>query len=69
MDNVVSEKSYDHACNNTLARTRNVIDNVHVNVRFPMKIMFILKAIKFHLKGSYDKTESYTDSWSFHMKL
>ena len=24
-------KSYDHTCNNTLARTRNVIDNDHVN--------------------------------------
>ena len=27
----MSWKSYDHTCNNTLARKRNVIDNVHVN--------------------------------------
>ena len=39
---------YDHTCNNTLARTRNVIDNVRVNNAFSYEIMFILKAIKFH---------------------
>ena len=32
--NVVSLKSYDHTCNNTLARTRNAIDNVRVNNAF-----------------------------------
>ena len=30
----MSENSYDHACNNTLARRGNVIDNVHVNNAF-----------------------------------
>ena len=27
----MSYKSYDHTCNNTFSRTRNVIDNVRVN--------------------------------------
>ena len=35
VDNVMSKTSYDHTCNNTLARTPNVIDNVHVNNAFP----------------------------------
>ena len=48
-------KSYDHTCNNTLARRRNVIDNVRVNNAFLIEIMIILKAIKSHFKGSYDK--------------
>ena len=34
MDSVVSLKLYDHMCNNTLARRRNVIDNVRVNNAF-----------------------------------
>ena len=38
----VIKKSYDHACNNTLVRTRNVNDN-------------ILNAIKTDFKWSYDK--------------
>ena len=44
------KKSYDH-----LARRRNVIDKVHVNNAFLIEIMIILKAIKSHFKGSYDK--------------
>ena len=28
------KKSYNHTCNNTLARSRNVIDNVRVNNAF-----------------------------------
>ena len=44
------EKSYDHTCNNSLARTRNVIDNVHVIDAFSH-----LKVIKSRFKGSYDK--------------
>ena len=51
----MSLKSYDHTCNNTLARRRNVIDNVRVNSAFPIEILIILKAIKSHFKGSYDK--------------
>ena len=31
VNNVVPLKSYDHTCNNTLMRPRNVIDNVRVN--------------------------------------
>ena len=42
-------------CNNTLARTCNVIDNVHVNNAFLIEIMFTLKVIKSHFKESYDK--------------
>ena len=36
VDNVMSLKSYmyDHTCKNTLARMRNVIDNVRVNNAF-----------------------------------
>ena len=48
-------KSYDHTCNNTLAGRRNVIGNVHVNNAFLIETMIILKAIKSHFKGSYDK--------------
>ena len=51
----MSSKKYDHTCNNTLARTRKVTDNVRVNNAFFIEIMFILKAIKSHFKGSYDK--------------
>ena len=40
--------------NNTLARKRNVIDNVHVN-NVVVGIVFIVKAIKSHLEGSNDK--------------
>ena len=46
---------YGHICNNTKAQTRNVIDNVRVNNAFLIEIMFNLKAIKSHFKGSYDK--------------
>ena len=42
-------------CNNTLARTRNVIEYVHVNNHFLEEIILLLKAIKSHFKGSYDK--------------
>ena len=45
----MSKKWYDYTCNNTLARTRNVIDNVRVNNTFFLEILFNLKAIKFHL--------------------
>ena len=31
VDNVLSEKSYGQTCNKTLARRRNIIDNVCVN--------------------------------------
>ena len=39
----------------TLARRRNVIDNVRVNNAFLIEKMIILKAIISHSKGSYDK--------------
>ena len=51
----MSQKSYGNTRNNTLARTCNVTDNVHVNNAFLIEIIFILKAIKSYFKGSYDK--------------
>ena len=51
----MSYKSHDHTCHSTLARICNVIDYVRVNNAFLIEIMIILKAIKSHLKGSYDK--------------
>ena len=41
--------------NNTMAQTRNVIDNVSVNNAFSYNTMLILKAIKFYIEWSYDK--------------
>ena len=57
----MSYKLYDHTCNNTLARTRSVIDNVRY------KIIFILKAINPILKGIM--INRILHSWSFHMKF
>ena len=51
----------------TLARRRNAIDNFRVNNAFLIQIMIILRAIKFHFKGSYEKQN--LKSWSFHMKF
>ena len=45
----------DHTCNNTFARRPNAIDNVRVNNVFRIKLMIILKAIKSHFKGLYDR--------------
>ena len=42
----MSYKSYDHMCNNTLARMRNAIDKARVNNRFHIELIFILKMIK-----------------------
>ena len=49
------KNSHDHRCNSILSRTRDVTDNVRVNNAFPLEILFILKTMKYHLKGSYDK--------------
>ena len=46
--------SCDHTCNKTLARIRNVFDNVRVTMRFLIEIQFIFKMINYH-KGPYDK--------------
>ena len=54
MHNFMSKKLYDHMCNNTLARRRNVIDKVRVNNAFLFEIINILKAIKSHFEESYD---------------
>ena len=51
----MSYKSYDHTCNHTLARTRNVSATSVSTVRFLSEILFILKAIKSYFKWSYDK--------------
>ena len=34
LDNVMSYKSYDHTCNNTLTQMRNVTDNIRVSNAF-----------------------------------
>ena len=41
--------------NKTFTSTRNIIDNVPVNNAFLLEIIFILKVIKSHFKGSYEK--------------
>ena len=51
----MSYNSYVHTCNNTLARRRNVIDNVRNNKRFLFDMLSILKAINSNIKGPYDK--------------
>ena len=57
----------NHTCNNTLARTRNVMDNVRVNNFFFIEMMFILNAIKPHFKSHM--INRILHSWSFHMIL
>ena len=54
-------------CNNTLARTRKVIDNGHVNNAFLIEIMIILKAINPILKGHM--INRILHEWSFLMKF
>ena len=51
----MSEKSYNHTCNNTLARRRDVIDNVRVNNAFLVEIVIILNGMESHFEVSYDK--------------
>ena len=65
----MSYKSYDHTCNNTLAHTRNVTDNVRVNNVFVIEIMSILKAIKSHIKRSYEKQNLTLVLISYEIKL
>ena len=50
-------KSYGHTCNNTLVHTCNVIEtSVSAMLSYYFfGIMVILKAVKSHFKGSYDK--------------
>ena len=51
MDLSCHKKSNEHMSYNTLAQTRNVIDNVRVNnVFFFIEIILILKAIEFILR-------------------
>ena len=61
----MSQKSYDHQCNNTSARRRNVNDNVRVNNAVLFEIMIILKAVKSHFKGH--RIIRILHSWSFHI--
>ena len=53
------KKTYDHTCNNTLARTRNVIDHVRDNSAFSywhtVQFKISLKSIKSHFERSIDK--------------
>ena len=51
----------------TLARRRNVIDNVHINKEFLIEIVIILKAIKSILWGHM--INRILHSWSFNMKF
>ena len=54
----MSLKSCDQTRYNTFARTFNVIENVRVDNAFLIEMMLILKAIKSHGKGSYDKKQN-----------
>ena len=51
----MSYKSYDHSCNNTLARMHNVTDNVHINNAFSHRTNVHFEGNKSHFRGSYDK--------------
>ena len=50
-----------------ITRTLNVIDNVRVNNAFLLEILFILKTIKYCLKGHM--INRILHSWSFQMKF
>ena len=63
----MSQKSYDHTCNNTMARTCKVIDNICVNNAFFFLNNVSLKAINPILKGRL--INRILHSWSFYMKL
>ena len=63
----MSLKLFDHTCNNTLAYRPYVIENVRVNNAFLLEILFILKTIKYHLKGHM--INRILHSWSFHMEF
>ena len=56
----------DHTCNNTLARTRNVIDNVHANNAFSYGNNVYLKGDKFLKLHMLNRI---LHSWPFHMKF
>ena len=59
----MSYKLHYYTCNIILTRTRNVIDDVQVNKRFLIEIMFILKAIKGHMINRI------LHEWSFYVKF
>ena len=64
--------SYDvavipYTCNNTLARSCNITDDVCVNNTFPYWKIFILKAIKSHFKCHM--INRIIHSWSFYIKF
>ena len=63
----MSEKSYEHMCNNTLARRLTSLTTSVSTMRFLAEIMLILWAIKSHLKGRM--INRILHSWSFHMKF
>ena len=65
----MSYKSYNHTCNKHFAHTRNVTDNVRVNNVFVIEIMSILKAIKSHIKRSYEKQNLTLVLISYEIKL
>ena len=54
MDNVVSYKTFDHTCNNALARIRNVIDNVRLNNMFSYRNNVHFEGDQILSKWSFD---------------
>ena len=61
----MSEKSYNHTCNNTLARKRNVIDNVCVDNAFSTNAHFEDDKARFNSQ----MINRILHSRSFHMKV
>ena len=55
INNVMSYKSYDHTCNNTFRVDVTSLKTSISKMRFLLKKMITLKAIKSHFKGSYYK--------------
>ena len=53
------KKSYDHTCNNTLASTRNVIDNVRTHFLIEIKLISEGKKIRFYRMNNRDLVGSF----------
>ena len=65
----MSYKSYDYTCNNTLAKTRNVmIGNIRVNNAFSYRNNVLFESDKIPFLKGYIIIR-FIHSWSFHMKF
>ena len=53
----MSKKSYEQTCNNTLTRTRHVIDNVRANIGFSYWNKVHFEGDKIPFKGSNGKED------------